>query len=146
MTGRNLPPPREADLQVHSALAGEVVPVSGQERDLLCALSYVHLACGQHAQGLALLRLLDHEDSRDIGLLRILAYGLVSDGAGEEALSVLERLEPLDDQPGSRLQLTLLRSHALRRAGRIDEAKSAFRDYVALRASAGSETLPGSCR
>jgi Flp pilus assembly protein TadD len=126
------------------ALTGHVVPVSGQERDLLCALSYVHLACGQHAQGLALLRLLDHEETRDIGLLRILAYGLVSDGAGEEALTVLDRLEGLDDQPGARLPLTLLRSHALRRAGRMEEAKLAFRDYVALRASASRpDVSPG---
>lgn len=136
MTARNLSPLREAELQVGPALAGDVMPVSGQERDLICALSYVHLACGQNAPGLALLRLLDHEETRDVGLLRILAYGLVSDGAGEEALGVLDRLEALDDQPEARQPLILLRSHALRRAGRMDEARSAFRDYVALRASA----------
>lgn len=138
---------RDVSLGPAPALTGHVVPVSGQERDLICALSYVHLACGQHGQGLALLRLLDHEETRDVGLLRILAYGLVSDGAGEEALAVLDRLEGLDDQPDSRLPLTLLRSHALRRAGRMDEARSTFSDYVALRAGTGRpDALPGSRR
>jgi Flp pilus assembly protein TadD len=112
---------------------GEVSPVSGQERDLLCALSYVHLACGQNAQGVALLRLVDPDNSQDVGLLRILAYGLISDGAGDEALAILDRLDALDDQPGSRLPLMLMRSHALRRAGRMDEARAAFQDYVSLR-------------
>ncbi|WLA46889.1 hypothetical protein QIH80_35020 [Bradyrhizobium elkanii] len=39
----------------------------------------------------------------------------------------------LDDQPSSRLPLLLLRSHALRQAGRMAEAQATFKRYVSLR-------------
>ncbi|KRR09317.1 MULTISPECIES: hypothetical protein [Bradyrhizobium] len=121
------PPPADA------SKTGDVLPISGQERDLVCAISFVHLACGQSAQALALLRLIAHDDSQDVDLLRILTYALISEGFGNEALAVLDRLDTLDDEPSSRLPLTLLRSHALRRAGRMDEARAVFQDYVSLR-------------
>ncbi|MBO4227542.1 hypothetical protein [Bradyrhizobium neotropicale] len=121
-----IPPP-------NASKAGDILPISGQERDLLCALSYVHLACGQSARSLALLRLVAREHSQDVDLLRILAYALISERRGEEALAVLDRLDTLDDQPSSRLPLMVLRSHALRQAGRIAEARAIFKNYVSLR-------------
>ncbi|SMX56347.1 conserved protein of unknown function [Bradyrhizobium sp. ORS 285] len=115
--------------------SGEVWSISGPERDLLCALSYVYLACGQSAPSLALLRIAAREHSDDIGLLRILAYTLISEHLGDEALDVLDRLEALDTHPSSRVPMTLLRSHALRRAGRMSEAREVFQTYISLRAS-----------
>lgn len=115
--------------------SGDILLISGPERDLLCALSYLHLACGQSAQSLALLRIAAREHSQDVDLLRILAYTLISEGLGDEALDVLDRLDALDAQPSSRVPLTLLRSHALRLAGRIAEARDAFQRYVSLRGS-----------
>ncbi|KLK92814.1 histidine kinase [Microvirga sp. KLBC 81] len=111
----------------------DTLPIAEQERDLLCALSYVHLACGQSAKSLALLRLIVHDNCQDVGLLRILAYAFISEGLGDEALAILDRLDTLDEHPFSRLPLTLLRSHALRRAGRMDEARAVFQSYVRLR-------------
>ncbi|KYH01595.1 hypothetical protein [Bradyrhizobium sp. DOA1] len=116
--------------------AAEVLPISRTERDLLCALSYVHLACGQSAQSLALLRIVAHEHSQDVELLRILVYALISEGQGDEALAALDRLDELDDQPSSRLPLMVLRSQALRNAGRMAEARVIFKTYVSLRSSA----------
>lgn len=110
---------------------------SGQERDLLCTLSYLHLACGQSAECVALLRLIVGKDSRDVDLLRILAYALILEGLGGEALQVIDRLNTLDDEPSARISLMLLRSHALRRAGLIDEALAAFQRYVSLRDGTG---------
>lgn len=110
---------------------------AGQERDLLCALSYLYLACGQSAECLALLRLIVRDDSQDVDLLRILAYALISEGLGDEALPILDRLDALDDESSSRASLMLLRSHALRRAGLIDEARAVFKNYVSLRDSNG---------
>lgn len=123
------PPPPVAN-------AGEVLPISRTERDLLCALSYVHLACGQSAQSLALLRIVAHKHSQDVELLRILVYALISEGQGDEALAALDRLDELDDQPSSRLPLMVLRSQALRNAGRMAEARVIFKTYVSLRSSA----------
>ncbi|MGY8678342.1 histidine kinase [Bradyrhizobium sp. UFLA05-153] len=114
---------------------GDDLLISGQERDLLCALAYIHLACGQSGQSLALLRLVVHDHTQDVVLLRIFAYALISEGLGDEALVILDRLDILDDQPWARLPLTLLRSHALRRAGRMDEARATFQSYVSLRSS-----------
>ncbi|MCC8938842.1 histidine kinase [Bradyrhizobium sp. Arg62] len=115
--------------------SGDILLISVQERDLLCALSYVHLACGESAQSLALLRVAAREHSQDVDLLRILAYALISEGLADEALDVLDRLDALDAQPSSRLPLTLLRSHALRQAGRMTEARAVFQNYVSLRGS-----------
>ncbi|WFU23490.1 histidine kinase [Bradyrhizobium sp. CB1717] len=115
--------------------AGAIELISGPERDLLCVLSYVYLACGQSAKSLALLRLVAHEQSQDIGLLRILAYALISERRGDEALSVLDRLDKLDDEPSSCPPLMLMRSHALRHAGRMTEAQAVFKRYVLLRGS-----------
>ncbi|MBB4382591.1 histidine kinase [Bradyrhizobium sp. SBR1B] len=114
---------------------GAVELISGPERDLLCVLSYAHLACGQSAKSVALLRLVAHEQSQDIGLLRILAYALISERLGDEALSVLDQLVKLDDEPSSCLPLMLMRSHALRHAGRMTEARALFKRYVLLRGS-----------
>ncbi|WP_342724029.1 hypothetical protein AAFG07_33830 [Bradyrhizobium sp. B097] len=115
--------------------SGDNLLISRPERDLLCALSYVHLACGQSARSLALLRIAAREHSQDVDLLRILAYTLISEGFGDEALDVLDRLDALDDQPSSRVPLTLLRSHALRQAGRMTEARDVFQRYVSMRSS-----------
>ncbi|MDX8437811.1 histidine kinase [Mesorhizobium abyssinicae] len=114
---------------------GDVVLISEQERDLLCALSYAHLACGQSAQSLALLRLAVSDNSQDVSLLRIFAYALIAEGLGDEALTILDRLDVLDDQQSSRVPLTLMRSHALLRARRMDEARAVFQSYVSLRSS-----------
>ncbi|UGA42058.1 MULTISPECIES: tetratricopeptide repeat protein [Bradyrhizobium] len=115
--------------------SGDILLISGPERDLLCALSYVHLACGQSAQSLALLRIAAREHSQDVDLLRILAYTLISEGLGDEALEVLDQLDAVDAHPSSRVPLTLLRSQALREAGRMTEARDVFRRYVSLRGS-----------
>ena len=41
-----------APLEPEVSRSGDILSISGPERDLLCALSYVHLACGQSAQSL----------------------------------------------------------------------------------------------
>lgn len=100
---------------------------------MLCSLSYLHLACGQGTQSVALLRLIVCNNSDDVDLLRILAYALISEGRGDEALPILDRLDTVDDDPSSRVPLTLLRSHGLRRAGRMEEARAVFQNYISLR-------------
>lgn len=122
--------------------AGDGSFISVRERDLLCALSYAHLACGQTASSLSLLRLATRDHAKDVGVLRIFAYALISEGLGDEALTILDRLDAVDDQPSSRLHLTLLRSHALRQAGRMDEGRAVFQSYVSLRASAVANKQP----
>ncbi|KUM23576.1 histidine kinase [Mesorhizobium loti] len=112
---------------------GDVVLISEQERDLLCAVSYAYLACGQSAQSLALLRLAVRDDSQDVNVLRIFAYALIAEGLGDEALTILDRLDVLDDQKSSLPPSDLMRSQALQRARRTDEARAVFQSYVSLR-------------
>ncbi|MGZ2402910.1 histidine kinase [Rhizobium ruizarguesonis] len=120
---------------IDSSKTGEVF-ISEQARDLLRALSYVHLEFGQGARHLALLRFAAHADSLQVDLLRVLAYALISEGRGDEAPTILDRPDILDEQPSWRLPLTLMCSHALRRAGRMEEARAVFQSYVSLRGSA----------
>ena len=105
-------------------------------RDLLCALAYVYLACGQNRRALALLRLVARERPDDVELLRVFAYALLAAGEGEIALTFVERLEALDGTAQS--GTLLLRSHALRLAGRLDDARQCFRDFVAVRREEGA--------
>lgn len=111
--------------------------IDAPRRDLLCALAYVYLACGQNLRALVLLRLAERERPDDVGLLRVLAYALLAAGDGEAALAVVRRLESLDTAEESRAALLLLRSHALRLAGNLDEARQCFREFVALRGRGG---------
>jgi hypothetical protein len=48
--------------------------VGADQRDLLCALSYVYVACGQCRRALALLRLVERERPDDVEAIRLLAY------------------------------------------------------------------------
>lgn len=107
--------------------------VDGPQRDLLCALGYVYLACGETRRALALLRLVERDAPDDVGALRVMAYALIADGDGEAALEIVERLERLDRDPDAGTPLLLLRSHALRLVGRWDEARAAFARFVAAR-------------
>jgi Flp pilus assembly protein TadD len=107
--------------------------IDAPSRDLLCALAYVYLACGQNLRALALLRLAEREKPDDIGLLRVLAYALVAIGDGHAALRVIARLEALDTGSENASPLLLLRSHALRLAGRLDDARRCFRAFMTAR-------------
>jgi tetratricopeptide (TPR) repeat protein len=106
-------------------------------RDLLCAMAYVYLACGQNLRALVLLRLAERERPNDVGLLRVLAYALLAAGDGPAALEVVLRLESLDSDAECRAALLLLRSHALRLSGRLDDARRCFRDFLAARSQGG---------
>jgi hypothetical protein len=112
--------------------------IDTHRRDLLCALAYVFLACGQNLRALALLRLVERERPDDVGLLRVFAYALLASGDGAAALAVVERLEALDSGLESRTPLLLLRSHALRLAGHLDDARKSFREFVAARRAEGT--------
>ncbi|MGQ4274892.1 tetratricopeptide repeat protein [Terrihabitans sp. B22-R8] len=128
--------PRPAELPaLPEPAAGAIADLSGRERDLICALSYVHLTCGETARSVAMLRLIEAEHPDDRGFLRILAYALIADGQSEAALDVLARLEGMEDEPAARIFLALMRSHALHGSGRLEDAQDAFRHYVSLRAA-----------
>jgi Flp pilus assembly protein TadD len=105
--------------------------IGAPQRDLLCALAYVYLACGQARRALALLNLIESDGNADVGVLRVLAYAFVAAGEGEEALGVIERVDLLDRTPEAVRPMLLLRAHALRLAGRMDEARACFRVFAA---------------
>jgi Flp pilus assembly protein TadD len=107
--------------------------ISSSQRDLLCELAYIYLACGQADKALALIRLVVACIPEDIGSLRVLAYALLANGRGEDALSAVDRLAALGDDREARAPLLLLRSHALRLAGRTVEARLSFREFIAAR-------------
>lgn len=128
----------ETSLVVHEGSPGSRLVTTGglvdpPQRDLLCALSHVYLACGESRRALSLLRLVAAEWPEDVEVLRALAYGQIAIGDGESALELLDRLDRLDLEPTSRMPLLLMRSHALRLIGRWIEARSCFARFVIAR-------------
>ena len=113
--------------------------IGGPQRDLLCTLSYIYLACGQPSRALTLLRLVERDAEDDVGFLRVLAYALIAREDGMEAMRIIERLEELDRSAKARAPLLLMRSHALRLTGRLDEARACFQAFTAARLQAEGE-------
>ena len=122
-----------------AAAVAEPPLIGGPQRDLLCTLSYVYLACGQPGRALALLRLVARNAENDVGLLRVLAYALIAAEDGAGAMQIIERLEELDRGANARAPLLLMRSHALRLIGQIDEARECFRTFTITRLHDGRD-------
>lgn len=111
--------------------------VGADQRDLLCALSYVYVACGQCRRALALLRLVERARPDDVEVIRLLAYAHLANKDGAAALAAIDRLEVLDPDPASEAPLLLLRSHALRLEGQTADARLRFDQFVLARSQGG---------
>jgi Flp pilus assembly protein TadD len=111
--------------------------VGADQRDLLCALSYVYVACGQCRRALALLRLVERAWPDDVEAIRLLAYAHLANKDGAAALAAIDRLEALDPDPASEAPLLLLRSHALRLEGQTADARRRFDQFVFARSQGG---------
>jgi type III secretion protein Y len=98
---------------------------------LLHLLGHGYGGHGQTKRAIVLLILATWLAPDDPGVLRSLAYTFLLDGAPEKALSVIEKLIEIegDEHPA----LSLLRSRALKAAGREDEAEEAFSQYIEQR-------------
>lgn len=108
--------------------------------DLLHSLAFLYLRHGQNRRALTLAMLAARSAPDDVGLMRTLAYAFVANGAADEALEVIERLEQRDFAGGSDQMRRLLKARALLHAGRVIEAKAVFRQFVDKR-NAGSAPL-----
>jgi type III secretion protein Y len=105
-----------------------------KERDaaeLLHSLGYLYTNHGQTQRGLVLLLIAARIAPNDPGILRTLTHALTTDGYGERALAVLDRLEALQQERSPMLQL--LRSRALWASGDKVDARRCFRQYVETR-------------
>jgi type III secretion protein Y len=94
-------------------------------------LGYLYGQHGQVKRGVAHLLIAVQLSPGNVGILRTLAHLLTLDGESDKALAAIARLETLDgaDHPA----LALLKSRALLSAGRMDEARRSFREYLAQR-------------
>jgi Flp pilus assembly protein TadD len=113
--------------------------VGADQRDLLCALAYVYVACGQCRRALALLRLVVRARPDDVEAIRLLAYAHLANRDGAAALAAIDRLSALDADPASEAPLLLLRSHALRLEGQMADARERFDQFVFARSQGGRE-------
>ena len=99
--------------------------------ELLHALGYLYSQHGQTQRGLVLLLIAARIAPNNAGVLRTLAYALTTDGYGDRALAVIERLAMLEPRWSPTLQL--LKSRALWVSGDKIEARRCFREYVEKR-------------
>lgn len=113
--------------------------MTAEQKDLLHALAFLYLRHGQNRRALSLIMLAARRLPDDVGLMRTLAFAFIANGAAEEALEVLDRLEQ-QDLAGTAHMHALLKARALLHAGRMVEAKALFRQFVEARKS-GFEPL-----
>jgi tetratricopeptide (TPR) repeat protein len=113
--------------------------IGADQRDLLCALAYVYVACGQCRRALALLRLVVRARPDDVEAIRLLAYAHLANKDGAAALAAIDRLDVLDTDQGSQAPLLLLRSQALRLEGQMADARRQFDQFVIARSNGGRE-------
>ncbi len=107
--------------------------MTSEQKDLLHSLTFLYLRHGQNRRALSLIMLAARRVPDDVGLMRTLAYAFVANGAAEEALEVIERLEQLDLASSANQMIQLLKARALLHAGRSAEAKAQFRQFVESR-------------
>jgi type III secretion protein Y len=101
--------------------------------ELLKGMGELYRQSGQAQRGLVMLLIAAHLAPDDPALLRKLAVAFTDAGQAERALHAIERLQTLEgDSPA----LLLLRSRALWRAARKDEARQCFKDYLIARRAA----------
>lgn len=109
--------------------------MTSEQKDLLHALTFLYLRHGQNRRALSLIMLAARRLPDDPGLMRTLAFAFIANGAAEEALEVLERLDQIHPARGTEPMRYLMKARALLHAGRIDEAKALFRQFVEARKS-----------
>jgi type III secretion protein Y len=100
---------------------------------LLHILGHGYSGHGQTKRAIVLLVMATWLVPDDPRVLRTLAYAFLLDGEPEKALTVIEKLSTIegDDHPA----LSLLRSRALKAAGREEEAEEAFSQYIERRST-----------
>jgi type III secretion protein Y len=101
--------------------------------DLLHSLAYLHLRHGQNRRALITIQLAVKLAPEDPDIQRTLAYALLVNDAAADALEVLDRQAKMPESPESEAMLQLLRSRALLRAGRVEEARLCFHRYLEAR-------------
>lgn len=101
--------------------------------DLLKGMGELYRRSGQSQRALVLLLIAVQMAPDDTTLLRNLVMAFTDSGQAERALSALDRLVELE---GESSDLWLLRSRALWRGGRKDEARQCFKRYLTARRAA----------
>ena len=104
-----------------------------EQKDLLHSLTFLYLRHGQNRRALSLIMVAARRMPNDVGLMRTLAFAFIANGAGDEALEVIQRLEELDLEPSAAPLRQLLKARALLHADRLDEARAMFRQFVEWR-------------
>lgn len=98
--------------------------------ELLNGLGDLYRRTGQPQRGLVMLLIAIQLAPRDTDLLHSLVLAFTDSGDCDRALAALDRLV---DQQGDSANLMLLRSRALWKGGRKDEARRCFKGYLSAR-------------
>ena len=96
---------------------------------MLHAVGYLYGHHGQTKRAVVLLLIAARLAPDDVGVLRTLAYAFLIDGSPHRAIAVVDQLRSMRE--GEHPVLDLLACRALWACGRHNEARLAYRAYVA---------------
>ncbi|TWH00087.1 type III secretion protein Y [Mesorhizobium sp. J18] len=99
---------------------------------LLHILGHLYGCHGQIKRGVVYLLIAVQLAPDNPAILRTLAHLLTLDGEADKALATIARLEAIDDTEQQPV-LALLKSRALLKAGRTEDARRSFREFLASR-------------
>lgn len=102
--------------------------LSQDSAEFLHGLGYIYCRAGQPDRGIVFLLLASKIAPHDTAVLNSLATVFVETQAANRALAAIDRIEALEGEISSNLQL--LKSRALWMRGEHDRARQTFRDYV----------------
>ncbi|ALM54785.1 hypothetical protein AR456_17210 [Halomonas huangheensis] len=93
-------------------------------------MGHLYVKGGERKRGLILLLLAAHMLPSHSGILHTLVQAFIATGDTQRALDAIDRLEYLQ---GPTPTQALLQSRALWRAGRVDDARASFQNYLQRR-------------
>lgn len=108
------------------------IPITKTQKEFLLVLGYLYLQNGKFYDSKIVFEALLLFYPKDHHIMRSLAYAYLCDGDYEQALEINEQFKHAQMSPKDHAFFNLLKSKALWRIGKLQEAKQYFNEFVQI--------------